>query len=272
MSVKEFIKSYKNGSLSSVVGVIASVKTSIKQHAPVRIFLDKDGDWQNRSSKATFVATDLHAVSFDAVKESVLDQWCHDYKLKEGDIVIDVGAGIGDDVLIFSRLVGVTGRVIAIEAHPRTYRCLLKTIKLNDLTNVTPVNVAVSDQDGEIGMSYGDSYQSSSIVTGGRFVQVKARRLDEILSDFGVSKPTLVKMNIEGAETLALKGMPNALHKVPNIVISCHDFIADGGGDPALRTYSDVKTILQDAGFILLKERDDSRPWFRNYVYGHRRG
>ena len=267
-SLKQIVKSCQKGPFASVAAALASIEQSFKYRSVVRILIDKNGDWHNSRREATFVATELHALSFNAVKEAVLDQWCYDYMLKDGDVVIDIGAGIGDDAVVFSRLVGPKGRVIAIEAHPRTFRCLLKTIEANSLNNVVAINIAVSDQDGEVGMTDGESYQSSSVVTGGHAVQVPARRLDDILGDLGVLNPILVKMNIEGAETAALLGMDNTLRAVPHIVVSCHDFIADGGGEPALRTYNDVKKILQNSGHKLRSAREDSRPWFRYYLYG----
>ena len=62
--------------------------------------------------------------------------------------------------------------------------------------------------------------------------------------------------------------MDNTLRVVPHIVVSCHDFVADGGGEPALRTYNAVKKILQDSGYRLRSAREDSRPWFPYYLYG----
>ena len=267
-SLKQIVKSCQKGPLAPIVAVLASIEQSFKHRSAVHIYIDKNGDWHNNRREAAFVSTELHALSFSAVKEAVLDQWCYDYMLKEGDVVIDIGAGIGDDAVVFSRLVGPKGRVIAIEAHPRTFRCLLKTIESNSLSNVVAINVAVSDQDGEVGMTDGESYQSNSIVSGGHGVQITARRLDEILDELGVLHPTLVKMNIEGAETAALLGMNETLRVVPHIVVSCHDFVADGGGEPALRTHNDVKKILQHSGYRLRPAREDSRPWFPYYLYG----
>lgn len=270
--LKEIVKSCQKGPLASVVAVFASVEQSLKHRSTVHIYVDEDGDWHNRRREATFVSSELHALSFAAVEEVVKDNWCYEYSLKDGDVVVDVGAGIGDHAVVFSRLVGPKGLVIAIEAHPRTFRCLVKTIESNRLSNVIAVNVAASDQDGELGMSDGESYASSSIVTGGRVVPVKTRRLDDILSELGVSSPSLIKMNIEGAETAALLGMNETLRIAPHIVVSCHDFIADDGGDPVLRTYNDVKNILQDAGYDLRPAREDFSfsPWLRYYLYGSR--
>ena len=262
------VKSCQKGPFAPVVAALASIEQSFKHRSVVRIYIDKDGDWHNHRREATFVSTGLHALSLNAVKDAALDQWCYDYMLKEGDVVVDIGAGIGDDAVIFSKLVGPKGRVIAIEAHPRTFRCLLKTIESNSLSNVVAINVAVSDQDGEVGMTDGESYQSSSMVTGGHAFQITTRRLDDILSELGILSPTLVKMNIEGAETSALLGMNEILRVVTHIVVSCHDFIADGGGEPAMRTYNDVKNILEYSGFSLRPVREDSRPWFPYYLYG----
>ena len=54
------------------------------------------------------------------------DYWFEHYQPKPGDVILDVGAGRGEDVLAFSREVGGTGRVLAIEAHPVSYRILAR--------------------------------------------------------------------------------------------------------------------------------------------------
>ena len=62
---------------------------------------------------------------------------------KEGDVVIDVGAAFGLYTLPSSKQVGQSGKVIAIEAHPKNYEMLNRNVKLNNLTNVTCLNYAV---------------------------------------------------------------------------------------------------------------------------------
>jgi precorrin-6B methylase 2 len=64
--------------------------------------------------------------------------------LAPGDTFIDVGANIGYYSLLASPLVGKTGTVVAIEASPRTFDDLLFNLELNNVSNVRPVNVAVS--------------------------------------------------------------------------------------------------------------------------------
>ena len=53
------------------------------------------------------------------------------YKPRNGDVVMDIGAGVGEEVLMFSREVGELGKVICVQGHPRTYSCLEKLIKYN---------------------------------------------------------------------------------------------------------------------------------------------
>ena len=267
-ALRNVVKSWQNGSFAPIVAVLASIEQSLKHRSLVKIYVDEDGDWYNCRREATFVATELHALSYQAVEGLVRDQWCYDYELKNGDVVIDIGAGIGDDAVIFSRLVGPTGCVVAIEAHPRTYRCLQKTVELNGLNNVITLNVAVNDSNGVIGIGDGLSYQSSSIISGTPVVQVESKRLDDILETVGVKNIGLVKINIEGAETAALRGMTETLREHPHIVVSCHDFIADDGGDPSLKTFDDVKKSLLQAGYHLRAPRRDARPWYGYYVYG----
>jgi FkbM family methyltransferase len=112
------------------------------------------------------VSSELNVDSWHQVETRVSDFWCHGYRPQLGDTVIDIGAGIGDDALAFSRLVGESGRIIAIEAHPRTYRSLVKTIQANRLTNVIAANAAVSDLEGFIYISNEDNLLSNITQTG----------------------------------------------------------------------------------------------------------
>ena len=74
------------------------------------------------------------------------EHWLRHYCAEEGDVIVEVGAGRGEDTLAFSRAVGKTGRVIAIEAHPGTYAILRRFCRLNGLSNVTPLHLAAMDK------------------------------------------------------------------------------------------------------------------------------
>lgn len=267
-SLKERFKRLQRGPFRWLVALVATIHQSVIHRSPVLIFVDREGDWHNCRHDAIFIAPELNVSSYKAVRTATIDLWCHDCNLQNGDIVIDIGAGIGDDVLAFSRLVGAEGRVIAIEAHPRTFRCLVKTIAANRLENVIALNVAVSDQEGSVTISSEENFLSNSIVAGIGATTIRAARFDHIFSELKLARPKLIKMNIEGAETAALRGMDESLSTTPHIVVSCHDFKADRGEDQALRTYKDVNQILQNAGYALRSRGEDHRKEVRYYVYG----
>src|SRR3954471_11158565 len=178
--------------------------------------VDRDGHWVNRQPEATIVSPTVHTTSYAAFRRWVIDNWCWGYLPQAGDTVIDVGAGVGEEAVIFSRLVGPTGRVISIEAHPETFACLEQTVRLSRLGNVTPLQVALSDRDGTANIASGDSHLTSSVVKGGRGIEVAARSLDSIAAELRLREIALLKMNIEGAERLAVKGMHSAAPRVPH--------------------------------------------------------
>lgn len=68
--------------------------------------------------------------------------------VKEGNVFWDIGAHYGYFSLIASELVGSAGKVISIEAAPKTFKMLLQNTK--DLTNTKALNFAVSDKDEKI--------------------------------------------------------------------------------------------------------------------------
>lgn len=268
----ERFKQLQRGPFKFLVALVATIQQTIKYRSLVLIYVDGQGDWYNRRRDVTIVAPELNVTPWGMLHAAVVDIWCYDYTPQNGDTVIDIGAGIGDDVVVFSRLVGKEGRVIALEAHPRTFRCLLKTISANNLENVTALNYAAADREGEVGMSDEDNYLVNGIVDGTSVLKVRAHTVDYILSEIGVRHADLVKINIEGAETSALHGMNQILHSLPHIVVSCHDFIADNhGGDPILRTYGDVNHILKCAGYTMREPRKDSREEVVYNVYGEKK-
>src|SRR5262245_5196542 len=59
------------------------------------------------------------------------DYWFHLYKPQAGDIIVDIGAGRGEDVYAFSQAVGETGHVIAVEPHPESFSILRRFCELH---------------------------------------------------------------------------------------------------------------------------------------------
>jgi FkbM family methyltransferase len=196
------------------------------------------------------------------------DVFLYGYTPRAGDIVFDVGAGIGAETLLFSRLVGRSGRVVSLEAHPRTYGRLARLCQVNRLANVTALQVAAADMDGELTISDSEHHLQNRIVAAGDGFVIPARRLDTIARELGVEHIDLLKMNIEGAERLALVGLEGIIEHTRHVCISCHDFLADAGGAPELRTKALVREWLVARGFEVMSRDDAPDPWTRDYLYG----
>lgn len=238
-------------------------------------FDDRDGDWVNWQRHGVFVSPNIHTSDAARVDEEVRDLWGERYMPKAGDIVFDVGAGIGEDTLSFSRLVGDRGRVVAIEAVPRTFRCLQKLVTRNGLRNVTVLPYALSDRRGTVRISTSEDHLGNSImgVGEGGSTEVAARSLDDVVAELGLGRIDLLKMNIEGAERLAIEGMTTSLPLVRHAVISCHDFLAKdlpAAERGHFETREAVTRFFTQHGFELHGRGDDPRPWVRDYVYASR--
>jgi FkbM family methyltransferase len=172
-------------------------------------------------------------------------------------------------MLLFSRLVGGSGRVVSLEAHPRTYRRLVDLCDVNALANVKPLQVAASDRDGAVVISDLDHHLHNTMLEPkGDVIEVRARRIDTIAAELGIQHIDLLKMNIEGAEQHAIQGIGTLLDDTRHVCISCHDFLADDGGSERLRTKALVRDFLVDNGFRVTTRDNAPDPWIRDYLYG----
>jgi FkbM family methyltransferase len=259
------VKSLDRPGGRALLGVLASIRLTMKFGKPTFVRWQDDAwiyQWRGARIRHPVIGAALHP-------EEASDIFLYGYVPAVGDVVFDVGAGVGDTALLFSELVGERGRVVAIEAHPETFAWLVSLCRLNDLKNVTPLQVAVSDHEGEALISDEESL-SNTVLDGKKSevgIAVQARCLDKIALELGVEKIDFLKMNIEGAERLALCGMEEMIHKTRHVCISCHDFMADRGGSDQMRTKAFVSDFLTAHGFSLAT-RDTGADSIRSYVYG----
>jgi FkbM family methyltransferase len=226
----------------------------------------RDGAWIHQYRGAKIPHASLgSAAPPDVFTAEARRLFLYEYTPRAGDVVFDIGAGNGAETLLFSRLVGDSGRVVSLEAHPRTYRRLVDLCRVNDLRNVTPLQVAASDTDGTTIISDLNHYlHNTTLTTDGEGIKVPARRLDTIADELGVTHIDLLKMNIEGAERLALEGMGALLAQTRHVCISCHDFVG-------VLTKASVSECLRQHGFKVMTRDDASEAWVRDYVYAANR-
>jgi len=136
--------------------------------------------------------------------------------VRPGMTVYDVGANAGFYTLAFSRLVGSSGRVFAFEPEATNVQFLRRHVKVNRLKNVTIVQVAISSQAGMV--PFEGSFGTGSIAQES-FYLVPSISLDQ----FEGPQPSFIKMDIEGAEVLALRGARGVLGTSrPALCIATH--------------------------------------------------
>jgi FkbM family methyltransferase len=201
------------------------------------------------------------------------DFWLQHYRPQEGDVVVDVGAGRGEDTLTFSRAVGEKGRVIAIEAHPVSFAILKNFCRLNRLTNVTALHLALMDKPGTARIAESESNWMENAIECGEAssgIQVKADTLETVCREERVKDIAFLKMNIEGAEREALLGMEPILSKIGQICVACHDFRYRRGHGERYRTRDFVEKFLIGHGFNLASRPDDPRASVPDHIFGLR--
>jgi FkbM family methyltransferase len=143
-----------------------------------------------------------------------------------GSVVIDVGANVGFFSLRFARWVGSGGEVISIEPEDRNYETLVAALKRQSPSGrVRALKAVAAAAAGpmflEINQLHPADHKLSRDGTG---VAVEAVRLDDLVQDKGVRKPSLVKIDVQGAEMLVLQGAPDILRLAgPALFIELHE-------------------------------------------------
>ena len=151
-------------------------------------------------------------------------------RIAAGATVIDVGANIGCFCVLASRLVGPSGRVIALEPEPGTYRQLLRNIELNGLANVTPMQLAVGGARGTVTL-HADSnnlFSSTFSSVNGREVKgtdhaVEMTTLQAVMDQNGINRCDYLKLDCEGAEHDIVANLsPTIAERIAQITMEVH--------------------------------------------------
>lgn len=136
--------------------------------------------------------------------------------VKEGDVVIDIGANLGFYTLFLARKVGPKGKVYAFEPDTEMFALLKKNVKANGFKNVKIFSLAVYDRNRHLSFSgYSSDVDSGFVSKEGRR-KVKAVCIDSL---FANKRVDFIKMDIEGSEGMAFKGMLKTARKNPGIRI-----------------------------------------------------
>jgi FkbM family methyltransferase len=168
--------------------------------------------------------------------------------LAQGDTFVDVGANIGFFTLLAAKRVGPAGRVVSFEPIPYVREHLAKNIEINRFRNCTVFSEALSDRSGECDFFQGprDHVGISSLGEIGNtanVLRVETKRLDELLD---IQRVSLLKVDVEGAESLVLEGARATLerHKPALIVEITPEYLKR-----LERSTEDIERLLSSLGY-----------------------
>jgi FkbM family methyltransferase len=144
------------------------------------------------------------------------------FQLSDSEVFVDVGGYDGDTAREFLRLTGnKVEQLHIIEADPGTFKRLVSwrsELATNLQERIFLHNLAASDSGGVLNFSANSAVDSHITITG-QGVEVPCDQLDVLLAD--MKAPTLVKMDIEGAEASALTGMRGLIREHKPILAIC---------------------------------------------------
>lgn len=160
--------------------------------------------------------------------------------------IFDIGANAGFYTLAFARLVGDSGHVWAFEPLAENLQNLRRHVAMNALNNVTIVEAAVSEDVGIARFAIGESNSTGYLAERGD-IDVPTVSMDKFCVEIGVDCPDLVKLDIEGGETMALRGAVGVLARgKATILLALHGIQHEKNCLPLLRAGDYVLQYLDE--------------------------
>jgi FkbM family methyltransferase len=182
------------------------------------------------------------------------------YLLKDDDIILDIGASIG---IVSIYAAPYVKEVIAFEPDKEIFHKLRKNLELNHLEKVISAhNIGISDSEGEVLLNTdgvdGFSPSMSNLSRHGKQEKINVDSIDNLVAKNVIPYPTILKIDIEGAESLALSGAKELLSSVKKprlLFIEIHPtFLKEFNSSS-----DEVLSLVTDNGYDILtySQRDD---------------
>jgi len=165
----------------------------------------------------------VQATPFELVGSFIVQQYRYGTIVEPrlGDFVFDIGAYVGDTALWFSKAVGPQGKVYAFEPEPSNFEKLKANIERNKITNVVPLQLALSENEGEMQIASGGG--SSAITETAGDTSVKVTTVDKFVEANKLPRVDFIKMDVEGHELKVLKGSHETIKTFkPSLALSAY--------------------------------------------------
>ncbi|HOX07244.1 MAG TPA: FkbM family methyltransferase [Planctomycetota bacterium] len=130
-------------------------------------------------------------------------------RLLVGGVFVDVGANIGVYSVVAGMGVGSRGRVLAFEPGVQSHAVLARNVSVNRLGNTTIYRLGLAAMDGAARLYQHQDLSRCSLgkpAEGAPSDEIQLRRLDVVLSEEGIGRVDCIKVDVEGAEEMVLRG------------------------------------------------------------------
>lgn len=223
-----------------------SIKKRVDRLSQVRF--DKSSGFYRykRFGKYVYIRHPKHLAKMSDIMWVCENLFFKHYLPKDNDVVVDLGAGYGEEALYISEKSNdVT--YIGVEGQPVIFECLSNTFRfLGDGFIASPY--VITDHDSVKFVSH-SSYAAVGEIPEG-YIDVPTMRWKDFLSRYKIENIDLFKMNIEGAEKEILLGIDD-FSFIKRFIISCHDFRANNGDGEFYRTKDVVISTLESNGYVI---------------------
>jgi FkbM family methyltransferase len=184
--------------------------------------------------------------------------------LRPGMTFVDVGANVGYYSALAARFVGTSGRVIAFEPNPSSYRQLKSWIEASSLPQVQCFQIAMSAAPGDLILYTPPESEHNNTAnvccpwaSDWSSTTVSANTLDSFLESSGIEQIDLLKIDVDGYEPYVLQGAEKSIlsGKIRAIFAEFHPVALErGGSSPEI-----LAQWLNDRGFDLYKSTPTNR-------------
>lgn len=184
-------------------------------------------------------------------------------------VFLDLGGNIGLFSLFASTKIGTGGKIIAFEPFSKNHKAFEENINRNHIGNIRLEKLAIGEVKGELTLHYDDSENNLGMVSSkplekGIQETVPMINLDAYLAESHLAKIDLIKIDLEGHELPALKGMLETLKKFkPAILIEILNN-QDQASEKLLKELGYEKFFIDDHGNLSQTNNNSNR---RNYLF-----
>jgi FkbM family methyltransferase len=149
--------------------------------------------------------------------------------LSPGKVFVDAGANFGIYTAMASKAVGEAGRVISFEPSARAFPVLQRNIAINGFKNVLAFSVALTDRPGRARLYHHSAVGSDALAKDSSFdadayaQDIDTDLLDNVLTRSSIKRVDVIKMDVQGAEELAMRGANETIVSMrPAIMFEYH--------------------------------------------------